>query len=537
MKFLHQKLLFCALILTLITGCGTSRLVSTPIENIDNTPIKFTELTETEEKVWGHLDFISDTIPGMSINKAYDELIKNKKGTKVIVAVIDSGVDIDHEDLDDVIWTNKGEIPNNNKDDDKNGYVDDVHGWNFLGEAYQEQLEYVRLLASGNKSHPRYAEAEAEYQKKLAEYTNFKSFYSQAIPVFEESHKTLSDYFKKPNYSEVEVNAIKTEDKALQQSIYAVKVLAFDNDFETVPEAIEVFKDNLKSINEMLDYGLNKNFNGRKVVGDNPNDINDKNYGNGNVRPRDKSESHGTHVAGIIASERNNGKGVNGVAANVLIMPIRAVSNGDEYDKDIALAIRYAADNGAKIINMSFGKYYSPHSQWVKDAIAYAETKDVLLVHGAGNESLNLDSKPNFPTDQENGVEFANNFISVGATEQKYGSRLVASYSNYGKNSVDVFAPGSNIYSTYPNNTYKAIDGTSMAAPGVAGVAALIRSQYPKLSAAQVKQIIMDSGLPLKAKVTVGENSNEVKPFGELSRSSKLVNAFNALIMASKISN
>jgi len=173
----------------------------------------------------------------------------------------------------------------------------------------------------------------------------------------------------------------------------------------------------------------------------------------------------------------------------------------------------------------------------VKDAIVYAESKDVLLVHGAGNESLNLDSKPNFPTDQENGVEFANNFISVGATEQKYGSRLVASYSNYGKNSVDVFAPGSNIYSTYPNNTYKAIDGTSMAAPGVAGVAALIRSQYPKLSAAQVKQIIMDSGLPLKAKVAVGENSHEVKTFGELSRSSKLVNAFNALIMASKISN
>ena len=186
---------------------------------------------------------------------------------------------------------------------------------------------------------------------------------------------------------------------------------------------------------------------------------------------------------------------------------------------------------------MSFGKYYSPQSDWVKEAIIYAETKDVLLVHGAGNESLNLDNKPNFPTDQENGVEFANNFISVGATEQKYGSSLVASYSNYGKNTVDVFAPGSNIYSTYPNNTYKAEGGTSMAAPGVAGVAALIRSYYPKLTAAQVKQIIMDSGLPLKTKVTVSENSSEVKPFGELSRSSKLINAYNAIIMASKISN
>jgi len=537
MKLLHQKVLFYALLVTLITSCGTSRLVSTPIENIDNTPLKFTELTEAEEKVWGHLDLVSDTIPGMSVDKAYDELIKNKKGTKVIVAVIDSGIDIDHEDLDNVIWTNKDEIPNNNKDDDNNGYIDDIHGWNFLGEAYQEQLEYVRLLASGDKNHPRYAEAEAEYQKKLAEYTNLKSQYAQILPVMEDAHKTLSDYFKKPDYSEENINALKTEDKTLQQSAYAVKVLVFGNGFDTVPEAIDVFKDNLKHINEMLDYGLNKNFNGRKVVGDNPNDINDRNYGNGNVNPRDKGESHGTHVAGIIAAERNNGKGVNGVANNVQIMPLRVVSNADEYDKDVALAIRYAADNGAKIINMSFGKYYSPHSDWVKEAIIYSETKDVLLVHGAGNESLNLDNKPNYPTDQENGVEFVNNFISVGAIEQKYGSGLVASYSNYGKNSVDVFAPGSNIYSTYPNNTYKAEGGTSMAAPGVAGVAALIRSLYPKLTAAQVKQVIMDSGLPLKAKVTVGENSNEVKPFGELSRSSKLVNAFNALIMASKISN
>jgi subtilisin family serine protease len=537
MKLLHQKLVFYIMLVILITSCGTSRLVSTPIENIDNTPIKFTELTEAEEKIWSHLDFITDTIPGMSVNKAYDELIKNKKGTKVIVAVIDSGIDIDHEDLDDVIWTNKDEIPNNNKDDDHNGYIDDVHGWNFLGEAYQEQFEYVRLLVSENKNHPRYNEAEAEYQNKRAEYLRLKSYYVQMMPIIENAHKVVSDYLQKDNYTQEELKAIKTEDKALQQSIYALNVLAFDFDFKTIPEALKTFKDNLKHINEMLDYNLNKNFNGRKVVGDNPDDFNDRNYGNNNVKPRDEGESHGTHVAGIIAAERNNGIGINGVANNVLIMPLRVVPNADEYDKDVALAIRYAADNGAKIINMSFGKYYSPHSDWVKEAIIYAETKDVLLVHGAGNESLNLDNKPNYPTDQENGVEFANNFISVGATEQKYGSNLVASYSNYGKNTVDVFAPGSNIYSTYPNNTYEAADGTSMAAPEVAGVAALIRSHYPKLTAAQVKQVIMDSGLPLKTKVTVGENSNEVKPFGELSRSSKLVNAFNALIMANKMSN
>jgi subtilisin family serine protease len=537
MKLLLQKLFFYALLGALITSCGTSKLVSTPIKDIDNTPIKFNELTDAEEKIWAHLDFVSDTIPGMSVNKAYGELIKNKKGSKVIVAVIDSGIDIDHEDLDEVIWENKDEIPNNNKDDDHNGYIDDVHGWNFLGEAYQEQLEYVRLLASGNKNDPRYAEAEAEYQNKRAEYLRLKSYYDQMVPIIENAHKVVSEYLHKENYTREELNAIKTEDKTLQQSIYAVNVLAFDFDFKTVPEAINDLNDSLMQINDMLDYALNKNFNGRKVVGDNPDDINDRNYGNNNVKPRDEGESHGTHVAGIIAAERNNGIGVNGVANNVLIMPLRVVSNADEYDKDVALAIRYAADNGAKIINMSFGKYYSPHSDWVKEAIVYAETKDVLLVHGAGNESLNLDNKPNYPTDQENGVEFANNFISVGATEQKYGSSLVASYSNYGKNTVDVFAPGSNIYSTYPNNTYKAESGTSMAAPEVAGVAALIRSYYPKLTAAQIKKIIMDSGLALKTKVMVGKSSSEVKPFGELSKSSKLVNAFNALIMASQLSN
>jgi subtilisin family serine protease len=537
MKFLNQNSLLFAFLIILLTSCGSTRLVSTPIENIDNTPLKYTELTDAEEKIWGHLDFVTDTIPGMSVNKTYDELIKNKKGTRVIVAVIDSGIDIDHEDLDDVIWTNTKEIPNNNKDDDNNGYVDDVHGWNFLGEAYQEQLEYVRLLASGNKSNPRYAEAEAEYQKSVTEYSNLKSQYEQIIPVMEDAHKAVSERLKKSNYTKEEIQAIKTDDKTLQQHIYTINTLVFGNDFESVPKAIKVFKDNLKQLNDMLNYNLNKSFNGRKIVGDNPDDFNDRNYGNGNVKPRDEGESHGTHVAGIIAAERNNSKGVNGVANNVKIMSIRAVSNGDEYDKDVALAIRYAVDNGAKIINMSFGKYYSPHSDWVKEAIIYAEKHDVLLVSGAGNESLNLDKKTAYPTDQENGVEFVTNFISVGATEERYGSGLVASYSNYGKNTVDVFAPGSNIYSTYPKNTYESAGGTSMAAPGVAGVAALIRSQYPKLTAAQVKQIIMDSGLPLKAKVTVGGNSNDVKPFGELSRSSKLVNAYNALIMASKISN
>lgn len=532
-KFKSQFLLVLAIGL-ILTACGSSSgFISTPLENIDNTPLKHSELTSSEEKNWSHFDLVNDTIPGVSLKKAYEEIIKSKKGKQVIVAIIDSGVDIDHEDLDDVIWTNPKEIPNNGKDDDKNGYVDDLNGWNFLGDAYNEQFEFVRLLASENNADPRYNEAKAEYDEEFQKYSGLKSQYDQIVPVVENADKIVSEYLKKTNYTKAEVNAIKTEDQNLLQQIYMVKQ-TYNLGFDSMVEAKESLNKDLKAINERLDFNLNKDLNGRKAVGDNPDDINDTNYGNANVRPVADDEIHGTHVAGIVAAERDNNIGALGAANNVKLMILRAVPNGDEYDKDIALAIRYAADNGAKVVNMSFGKYYSPHSQWVQEAIIYAAEKDVLLVHAAGNESLNIDEKGNFPSDKKGNVEIADNFISVGATAQTYGTNVVADYSNYGKNTVDVFAPGSNIYSTFPNNEYEAIDGTSMAAPLVTGVAAIIRSQYPKLSAAQVKRVIKNSGLPLKTKVVVGGDSNNVKPFSDLSTSSKLVNAFNALIIASQ---
>jgi len=213
---------------------------------------------------------------------------------------------------------------------------------------------------------------------------------------------------------------------------------------------------------------------------------------------------------------------------------LHAVPNGDEYDKDVAKAIRYAVDNGAKIINGSFGKSYSPHSDWVREAIKYASDNDVVFVHAAGNDSKDVDTNPNFPDDNVNYVEVGNTYIRVGALAPKYGSDMVAGFSNYGKKNVDVFAPGAQIYSTFPENDYKSIGGTSMAAPAVAGVAALIRSYYPKLSAAQVKQVIMDSGLPIKTKVVVGGDANDVRGFDSLTKSGKMVNAYNALILASK---
>lgn len=532
---IKSSLLSIAFAILLFACGGTADILSTPVENIDNTPLKVTDLTELEKKTWGHLDLVSDTIPGMSVEKAYAEIIKGKKGVTTVVAVIDTGIDIDHEDLDGVIWTNKNEIAGNGKDDDKNGFVDDIHGWNFLGESYDEQLEYVRLLASGNTSHPRYAEAQAELERETQKALASKNQYESILQQIKVSDAAIAKHLNKENYTKTEVNAITTEDQELLKH-KAVIQQTYGFGFDTIAEAKKEIKSGVEYFTERLNFHFNKDFNGRKN-GDDPDDFSKKVYGNNNVRPIKKSESHGTHVAGIVAAERNNGKGANGVANNVKIMCLRAVPNGDEYDKDIALAIRYAVDNGAKVINASFGKYYSPHSEWVRDAIAYAGKKDVLIVKAAGNESYNIDTKNVFPNDAiDNGPEVSNNFITVGALEPKYGSGMVASYSNYGKSNVDVFAPGSAIYSTIPENEYKSQPGTSMASPAVAGVAALIRSLYPDLTAAQVKQIIMDSGLPIKTKVVVGGDSSNIKPFETIVKSGKIVNAYNALIMAAKIS-
>ncbi|WP_298492724.1 S8 family peptidase [uncultured Algibacter sp.] len=525
-----------AFIAVLMSGCGgTAAILSTPVENIDTSPLKVSELTEAEKHNWGHLDLVKDTIPGMSVDKAYAEVIKNKKGKKVIVAVIDSGIDIDHEDLDDVIWTNKGEIPNNGKDDDNNGYVDDVHGWNFLGDGYNEQLEFVRILASGDTSNPDYANAKAEYDTEYQKWLGRKTQYEQIFQQIKTADETLTKHFGKKDYTKKEVSAIKTEDETLAQAQQIANYM-FSNGMDSMADAVKQIESSLESINDRLNYNLNKELKGR-VTGDNPDDMSTKYYGNGNVKPVKKTESHGTHVAGIIAAERNNGKGANGVANNVEIMSVRTVPNGDEYDKDVALAIRYAVDNGAKVINGSFGKSYSTHSDWVRDAIAYAGQKDVVFVHAAGNDSKDVDTEPNFPDDNINGKEVSNTYIRVGALAPKYGSSMVAGFSNYGKQNVDVFAPGASVYSTTPENEYDTKGGTSMAAPAVAGIAALIRSYYPSLSAAQVKQIIMDSGLAINTKVIVGGNSEDIRHFADLSKSAKMANAYNALIMAAKMAN
>lgn len=514
-----------------LSGCGSTSLISTPIENVDTIALKILPLEEEEKKNWGHKDLKKDTIPGMSVEKAYNELLKNKKGSKVIVAVIDSGVDINHEDLRDVLWTNADEIPNNGLDDDQNGYVDDVHGWNFIGDMTGANFELTRILKKGDDGSDLYKKAKAERERKLAETTAQKEQVDYIIKMIPVAEKTIKDHLNKEDFTESDLQGIQSEDQKINEARGLLLFLAANN--LNLEEAL----DYQKYLSDRVDYHYNLEFDDRATLGDDPNDITDTNYGNSNViGPVVKEADHGTHVSGIIAAKRNNGIGLDGVANNVAIMAIRAVPNGDEYDKDVALAIRYAVDNGAKIINTSFGKGYSPHPNWVVEAIQYAAQKDVLIVNAAGNDSKNVDlaEDPIYPNDQlDGGVELSNTFLTVGALAPKYGGEMVSVFSNYGKINVDVFAPGSDIWSCEPNNKYGFASGTSMAAPAVSGVAALIRSYYPKLSAAEVKSIIMNSGIPSNKPVVVGEK-REAATFASLSKSGTMVNAYNALVLASK---
>jgi subtilisin family serine protease len=513
---------FCILIIALMASASVNAQ-----QSITAFIAKKTELSELQKQRWSNLDLKKDSIPGMSVDKTYSELLKNKKGIKIIVGVIDSGLDIDHEDLKGKIWTNTKEIPGNNIDDDKNGYIDDVHGWNFLGEATNENLELTRIVKRGDDGSEDYKSAKVELDKKIAELTPQK----KQVDIIVAADKAIREELKKDKYTLKELKSIVTTDASLTRSKMIMSSIA--------SEAGEGFQEEIKSysdyVYDQLNYNLNLDFAGRKVK-DNPDDMKETHYGNGNVKgPNVEDALHGTHVAGIIAQIRGNGKGGDGVVADkVEIMAVRAVPNGDEYDKDIALAIRYAVDNGAKVINGSFGKDYSPHKEWVWEAIKYAAKKDVLIVHAAGNDAKNVDVEPNFPTDEVSGKEIADNLITIGALNNVYGSKIVADFSNYGAKNVDVFAPGVEIYATVPNNKYKYEQGTSMASPNAAGVAALIRSYYPKLTASQVKHILMDSGTPISDKVIVDEAKKEM-PFANTCVSGKIVNAYNALLMAEKM--
>ena len=481
---------------------------------------------------WQNLDLKTDSVFGISTEKAYMELLKGKKHVTVLVAVIDEGVDINHEDLKSVIWTNPKEIAGNHIDDDKNGYVDDLHGWNFeggpKGNVSYETYEYVRLIRFEK---PKYENADStklsaaelvkyhEYLKMKAELNkglqNAEASSAQAVLVGLQLDTLLMD-MKNKNPKVADFKNFKPKNDFQKNEVnYAINYYK-GNDSNYTSDYRKELDEWQKDIQSEQDYLLNINYDPRSIVGDNPNDENEHYYGNNDVIG--PGALHGTHVAGIIGAVRDNNIGINGVANDVMIMAVRAsLTDGDERDKDVANAIRYAADNGAKVINMSFGKDYSWDKKVVDDAVKYAVTKDVLIVHAGGNENADRDKIINYPNKfYADGSGAAASWIEVGASRPTDDENLKAYFSSYGKENVDVFAPGWMINSTTPNSTYTAESGTSMASPVVAGLAALIRSYYPKLTAIQVKEIILNSVVKVNHDVYLSGKKSAKVPFSAL---------------------
>lgn len=529
-------------------------------------------VTDTTEipKNWFLLDPETDKVQGLSVERAYHTLLKGKPSRTVIVAVIDSGVDVDHEDLKDVMWINEKEIAGNGIDDDQNGFVDDIYGWNFIGgkegnvkqDTYELTREYVRLKPKyeniEEKKVPKKDKSEYAYWKQIQEdfttkrtesETNYKSCNEQ-LTQYKSFHQNLSDAITlvKTTYSletisPVVIDTLKSTDPKMRFAKYILGMIYENEGEEANPEALA---DELKYILEhngevcdhyktALEFGYNPDFNPRTKVGDDYTKLNEVGYGNNDVKGT--GPVHGTHVAGIIAANRKNDIGIQGIADNVRIMALRAVPNGDERDKDIANAIRYAVDNGAHIINMSFGKDYSPQKAYVDQAVKYAEEKNVLLVHAAGNDADNNDAKPSYPTRFFLDGKEAKNWIEVGASGWNTEEGLTAEFSNYGKKTVDFFSPGVQIYSTTPHNTYKDQDGTSMASPATAGVAAMLMSYFPELTAVQVRDILRQSTRKFD-NLNVQQPGNEKEiAFQELSISGGLLNAYEAVKLALSIKN
>lgn len=539
MKFTKPFYLSAALAIAL-TSCKSVQTLPdlsdmTPIKSVDHIPVRTTDLSEDQLKRWSHLDILRDTVPGMSVDRAYESIIKNKKGQKVVVAVIDSGIEIDHEDLQHAIWTNPKEKAGNGIDDDNNGYVDDINGWNFLGKSNAENLEFTRIVKKGDDGSELYKEAKAKLEEELAGIEPL----GVRVEQLKEMRNTVTAYLGKDRFEKedlMEIPEDAPQDVIAATSMFLNIYMAGRDGFDYIDNIEEYYL-------SQKNYHLNVDFDGRSVVGDDPHDINDTNYGDNDVLGDRDHAKHGTHVAGIIAQKRGNDLGGDGVAdKNVEIMSLRAVPDGDEYDKDIALAIRYAADNGAKVINGSFGKYFAQNSEWVYEAIQYAAEKDVLIVVAAGNDSMDLnpvegEEIKRYPNDRKfmERTEIADNFLVVGALNPTFGEKMVAEFSNFGHVDVDVFAPGVKIYATVPHGKYEYLQGTSMASPNAAGVAAMIRSYFPSLTAPEVKQIMKDSGVPVNFDVIVSGDASDKRNFQDISTSGKFVNLYNALIMADKV--
>lgn len=547
MRPLSSPIVFLSLA---VAACGTPATVATiaspapaprsaPAASPANNEVRSVPAVRMSEapKNWQLLDERADGVPGISSERAMNELLRGKAPKQtVLVAVIDNGIDTLHADLKSVLWT-----------DPATG----LHGWNFLGGAdgkdvsfdtFEVTRQYARChgKAAASGAPPitdaaQCASIDAAFQKQRSSIEKLAMSYREANDMMQKVVPMLADAAHVPADSLTPERA-----KAIQlSSPQMAQARQFYLELMSEGASPSALAEGAKSLEGQLEHSLNPDFNPRTIVGDDYTNTEQRNYGNRDVMGADAS--HGTHVAGIIGAVRGNGVGIDGIAPAVKIMMIRTVPDGDERDKDVANAIRYATDHGAKIISMSFGKPYSPYKQAVDDAVRYADSKGVLMVHAAGNDGADLATGHNFPTPEYTGGGHPQNWIEVGASSWKGGDSLAAPFSNYGQKLVDVFAPGVDILSTVPGDKYQRDSGTSMAAPVVSGLAALLMDYYPNLTASDVRKIIVASVTKLGSQTVIQPHDDSAPerrvPFGSLSVSGGIVNAYNAVRMAEQISN
>lgn len=513
-------------------------------------------------KGWHLLDKNTDGYIGISLQKAY-AFLQGRTPQTVIVGIVDSGIDTTHEDLKPLLWQNPKDLSYNGLDEDKNGFTDDVFGWNFMGSTTGENVEKESSEAArlfhvlSPKFENRKIDSSQLAQHEKEEYALWLQV-SKAVEVSEEdrflikilqaTQRTLSMYdtVLAERMGVKEFNAIDLEKFIAQDNQGKKAKMHYLRIYELLQ--LEPETTNAEFMQEMKEFIANKedliqlrekpatNYR-RQITGDDETNWETRNFGNGDVMG--KSAMHGTHVAGIIGAMRQNNKGMDGVADNVRLLPVRVVPLGDEHDKDVALGIRYAVDQGARVINMSFGKSVSPQKKWVDDAMRYAKAHNVLLVLAAGNDASNLDTTPGFPTPLLLDGTRATNVITVGASgDSSIKPGLLADFTNFGKNSVDVLAPGVKIYSTVPTgNNYAFQQGTSMAAPIVSGIAALLFSYFPNLSAEEVKAIIelsVDKSFSEQKHPKPGATSKEKITLGDACKTGGIVNAYQAVLLANE---
>lgn len=528
---------------------------------------------------WYNCSFGEDGVYGAEVNKAYEFLKGKKVKKRPVVALIGTGLDVEHEDLKQAIWVNPGEQADG-KDRDKNGFIDDINGWNFLGGKNGQVME--RLIQEGDREFLRLKDKYADYitsngeffkiidgkrvkvsaPENLSEYSYYKNVvmpesqlariyggWNMAYVIAEYGQKFKEDLRAKFPGQRITLQEFQTcyDPNAPQDTLsdvtFTLIATAFqlyktdDLDFvyktfvETgVARGKESYEEALKA------YG----YDGRKdIVGDDYLNINDNKYGNNVLLTSDAGL--GTMQGGIIGGKRGNGLGNDGIMDEAEIMALRVTASGGEpYIKDMVLAIRYAADHGVDIIVLPQQNTLYPDGQkeWMIEALRYAESKGILVIVPAWELSQDLAKQTFYPNRRMTGDKELTNLMVISSSDKEGNPSLNA---NYGAKELDLFAPGINIYSAYTGDTYQIGSGVGLASASVAGVAALIKAYYPHLTGSQIRDILLESvtsrkGVEVEKGIEVdGKQTQDLFLFDDLCLSGGILNAYQAIMAADKL--